>query len=87
MNGKHMNTFTLDEFTKKIAQMATSTTSKMEEQQKYPSYSFISNALLLPMIMQSFRLIAAMGLTFLAIALTVVSVVYRNLKEIKNEKN
>jgi hypothetical protein len=28
-----------------------------------------------------------MGLTFLAIALTVVSVVYRNLKEIKNEKN
>lgn len=76
-----MKTLTLDGFAKKTTQLATSVTRKFDEREKNPSSSFIANALLLPMIMQVFRLSAACVLIFLAIALTAISTVYTNLKD------
>ncbi|NOT65941.1 MAG: hypothetical protein HOP06_07950 [Methylotenera sp.] len=78
-----MKTLTLDGFAKKTTQLATSVTRKFDEKEKNPSSSFIANALLLPMIMQTFRLSAACVLILLGIALTTVTAVYTNLKELK----
>ena len=77
-----MKTLTLDGFAKKTTQLATSVTRKLDEKKK-PSSGFIANALMLPMIIQLFRLVSACVLTFLAIALTAISTVYTNLKEQK----
>ena len=77
---------TLNGITKKITQLAASLTRKFDEKKKKPSSGFIANALFLPMIMQTFRISAACVLILLGIALTTVTAVYTNLKELKKWK-
>ena len=78
-----MKISTLDGFTRSVAQMATALTREFYAKQKQPTSGFISNALLLPMLSQTFRLLAGSFLSLLAIALTAISVIYTNLKESK----
>ena len=72
-----MKLLTLNEFTKKITQMATSATRIFDEKNKLPVTGIIV------MVMQASTLIAAGVLTFLAIVLTTISAIYSNLKETK----
>jgi hypothetical protein len=72
-----------DALTNKISQLAIWATRNFDEKQKNPPKGFISNLLLLPMLLQTFRLSAVCILTFLAISLTAISSVYTNLKELK----
>jgi len=76
-------TLMLDALTNKISQLAIWATRNFDEKQKNPPKGFISNLLLLPMLLQTFRLSAVCILTFLAISLTAISSVYTNLKELK----
>lgn len=72
-----MKLLTLNEFTIKITQMATSATRILDEKNKLPVTGIIV------MAMQASTLIAAGVLTFLAIVLTTISAIYSNLKETK----
>lgn len=72
-----MKLLTLNEFAKKITQMATSATRILDEKNKLPVTGIIV------MVMQASTLIAAGVLTFLAIVLTTISAIYSNLKETK----
>ncbi len=76
-------TLMLDALTNKISQLATWATRNFDEKQKHPPKGFISNLLLLPMLLQTLRLSAVCVLTFLAISLTAISAVYTNLKGLK----
>jgi hypothetical protein len=73
----------LDVLTNKISQLAIWATRNFDEKHKHPPKGFISNLLLLPMLLQTLRLSAVCILTFLAISLTAISSVYINLKELK----
>ena len=75
-----MKISTLDGFTRKVTQSAKMLTSSFFENQKHTTHGFISNALLLPMLSQTFRLLAGSFLSLMAIALTAISVIYTNLK-------
>ena len=72
-----MKFLTLNEFAKKVTQMATSATRIFDEKNKLPVTGIIV------MVMQASTLIAAGVLTFLAIVLTTISAIYYNLKETK----
>lgn len=76
-------TLMLDALTNKISQLAIWATRNFDEKEKHPPKGFISNLLLLPMLLQTFRLSAVCIFTFLAISLTAISSVYTNLKELK----
>lgn len=80
---RDMETLMLDRLTNKISQLAIWATRNFDNAEKRPTSSFISNALLLPMLLQTFRLSAVGVLTFLAISLSAISVVYSNLKDLK----
>jgi len=73
----------LDGLTNKISQLAILATRNFDEKQKHPPKGFISNLLLLPMLLKTFKLSAVCILIFLAISLTAISSVYTNLKELK----